>query len=619
MNEIISKGYGKRDFDNFLDFWKKIKENSQRFKINQKIYFLINEIDKKLISFESKIILNDDERSIIIRPKISYDYVNSDIISKLRKESLKKELASNNIMKTFTFTEKINTNKKNEINNLENNSFILTEEKFGKNIFEINKNDQMIISFIDIDLFLQRIAQGKNIYDDPDMEHKLLIGICMQHTAFIKTDILINKIISCFNYFYEKYLEQENENKRDKTTIEFRINRARRLPYNHRPKNRNTFNERAPKIPYNIIYLLILFIDIHNKYSRETLNLDIIEKIQPFIKKLLSINEIKNKYENDLSSSSLILKQLKNSFTKSSIAKNNKIPFKNLFPSMLLKDIIISERTYFDILKTNSKEIAIELTNISYNIFSKIKPKELLQGVFTKKNKKELSPNIVEVTKRFNKLSFWAMEEILMYDKAKFRIQVVEKFIDIINELLLLNNFFDSMSLSTALGQIIISSLNKTWKRISKKSKELYTKARTILNFADNYKLIKDKINECIIHKRPYIPFLSPYTKIICYMEEYGKYIKDKSLINADKIVIVQQILDQLFKFKLKQYDMFHITKNEFIILQYLDPLSEDELDKLASLLEPKFILYNKKHKEKRLSNTEKNFKINYEKNPDLV
>ena len=276
--------------------------------------------------------------------------------------------------------------------------------------------------------------------------------------------------------------------------------------------------------------------------------------------------------------------------------------------------MIITEKTYIDILKINSKEIAIELTNISYNIYSKIKPKELLQGVFTKKNKKELSPNIVEVIDRFNKLSFWAMEEILMYDKAKFRIKVIEKFIDIINELLSLNNFFDSMSLLTALGQIIISSLHKTWKKISKKSKELYNKERQILNFADNYKLIKDKIKECIIHKRPYIPFLSPYTKIICYMEEYGKYIKDKSLINADKIAIVQQTLDQLFKFKLMQYNMFHITKNELIILQYLDPIGEEELDKLASFLEPNFILYNKKNKEKRVSNTEKNFKINYEK-----
>ena len=45
------------------------------------------------------------------------------------------------------------------------------------------------------------------------MENKLLNGICMQHTAFIKTDIFINKIISCFNYFYEKYLEKNNENK----------------------------------------------------------------------------------------------------------------------------------------------------------------------------------------------------------------------------------------------------------------------------------------------------------------------------------------------------------------------------------------------------------------------
>ena len=39
------------------------------------------------------------------------------------------------------------------------------------------------------------------------------------------------------------------------------------------------------------------------------------------------------------------------------------------------------------------------------------------------------------MTNRFNKLSFWVVEEILMYDKAKYRIQVIEKFIDIINEL----------------------------------------------------------------------------------------------------------------------------------------------------------------------------------------
>ena len=103
-----------------MDFWKKIKENSQRFKTNQKIYFLINEIDKKLISMETKINLSDEENIIIIRPKTSYDNIHSDIIFKMRKESLKKELTSNKVKKRFSFTEKINMNNKKEINNLEN-------------------------------------------------------------------------------------------------------------------------------------------------------------------------------------------------------------------------------------------------------------------------------------------------------------------------------------------------------------------------------------------------------------------------------------------------------------------------------------------------------------------
>lgn len=557
-----------------------------------------------------------------MKQRISCDNIYSNIILKTKNEHLKREFLSTKILTRFPKNEENNINRKKTINKLQNNSFIFSEEKLGENIFEIDKNNKKITSFIDIDLLLQRIALWKNIYEEPDTEYQFLTGFCMQHTAFIKTDILINKIISCFNYFYNKYLEENKENKyRNKKLIESKLNNAKIFTSYNEQKNKNIFNQKSARMPYNIIYLLILFIDVHNKYSRETLTLDIMNKIQPFIKKLLEINEIKKKYEKDLISSSIILKEIKNSNFSKKTTKQNKIPFKNLVPkTILLKDIITTENkiTYFDILKNDSKEIAKELTYISYNLFSKIKPQELLKGVFTKKNKKELSPNVVETTNRFNKLSFWVMEEILMYDKAKYRIAVIEKFIDIINELLLLNNFFDSMSISSALGQIIISNLSKTWKRISKKSKELYQYEKKILNFADSYKLTKEKINECVIYKKPYIPFPGIYFKTICYLEEFGDYIKDKSLINANKIVLVQQTLEQLFKFKSKQYELFHTTKNELIILQYLEPANEDELDKLASLLEPKFKLYDKKQKEKRVSHTEKNFKINYENNPGL-
>ena len=50
-----------------------------------------------------------------------------------------------------------------------------------------------------------------------------------------------------------------------------------------------------------------------------------------------------------------------------------------------------------------------------------------------------------------------------------------------------------------------------------------------------------------------------------------------------------------------------------------LDPASEEELEKLASLIEPKYVLFDQQRKEKRASNTEKNFKKNYENNDDLI
>ena len=113
---------------------------------------------------ETRIISNDEGTNMILKSKITFEIPYSNQLYNLRKESLKKEISSTQLMKTFTFTEKQNINKKKEINNLENNSFIFSEEKFGKNIYEIDKNDKKIISFIDIDLLLQRIAIGKNIY-----------------------------------------------------------------------------------------------------------------------------------------------------------------------------------------------------------------------------------------------------------------------------------------------------------------------------------------------------------------------------------------------------------------------------------------------------------------------
>ena len=621
FSEIISKGFGNRDFYNLFEFWKKIKENSSKFYINQKISSLIKEIDKKIESIQTRIHSVEEEKIKIKNTKLENKVYNRVIV---KKNNNKKEIANEKVVNPSLLKEKNNIDKV-PVNNIENNNFIFCEEQLDKNIFEITKNDKKMISFIDIDLLLQRIAQGKNIYDDPIMENGLLEGFCVQHTAFISTDILISKIISCFNYFYSKYKNEDIEIKNNNNKAYEGLRR------NDRPKqinkgelNKNIINQHSKKIPYNIINLLITFVDLHNKYGKETLNSEIITKIESFYKSILGINEIKNKYEKEIILSLDILKEIYNSYIlKRTPSLHNKIPYENLFPQQItLKDIIANPdypTSFFNLLNFDSKEIALELTNISYKLFSKIKIKEFLKGVFTKKNKSITSPNITEISNRFNKVSFWAIEEVLMYDDEYDRGKLIEKFIDIISELIILNNFFDSISISSGLSQIIISNLSKTWSYVSKQSMEMFQKAKNFLSFQSNYKKIRDKIDQCIINNQPYIPFLGPYSKTICYLEEYGPYIKDNSLVNADKIVLVQQVFDQLFKFRLNKFNKLNIVRNELLILYCLDPASEEELEKLASLLEPNFVLFDRKQSDKRASNTEKNFKKNYEANTDLI
>ena len=625
--ELISEGFGKRDFNYLLEFWEKIRKNLSKFTVNQKIFSLIKEIDKNVKNIESKIELFKEENLKIKVSKEENKIYNRVHINKINNNINKNFLRSSTKLET-PFNKKYISNDKIKINNLENPLFQNSEEIINKNIFEKTKNNDKIISFIEIDLLLKRIAQMKNIYDDPLMETNLLSGFCLQHTAFMNTDVLVSKIISCFNYFYSLYIKKDKEPKLNNKNIDMFV--RLRNKYGNRPlnkkeeSNKNILNRDSERIPYNIINLLISFVDLHDKYCNSTITHEIIRKIQNFYQSILGINQIKAKYGNELLISIDILKKMRNStILKRTRLLNNKLPFEKIFPKkILVKDLLRNEdnpTSYFNILDFDSKEIAAELTYISYKIYSKLETKEFLKAAFTKKNKDKTSPNIAEIYNRFNKVSFWCIEEILMYDKKRYRAKMIEKFIDIINELIILNNFFDSMSLSSALSQIIVNNLNKTWKCVSPKSIEIYQQIKQFLSFDYNYEKIRDKINDCVINDKPYIPFLSPYSKTLCYLEEYGPYVKDNSLINVDKIVLVQQIFEQLFKFKLNKYNQINTKKNELLILHYLDPASEEELEHLASLLEPKFTLSDEKQKEKRASNTEKNFKKNYENNKDLI
>jgi len=126
------------------------------------------------------------------------------------------------------------------------------------------------------------------------------------------------------------------------------------------------------------------------------------------------------------------------------------------------------------------------------------------------------------------------------------------------------------------------------------------------------------EIEKKIEEKSFFIPYLGYYTKRIMFLEEMGPYIKkNTSLINIEKILEVYKVLKDFYKIrnvKNKYYCSDENIKKELYVLQCLEPSNEDFLIQTSNLLEPKFILSNKKLNIKRRTKTDINFLNNINK-----
>lgn len=650
---IIEKELDDKGIEFLLLFWNnKIKENISKFKENKQILDLKKEIDNKIEYIKSLIDSKSKEK------KKSNTILKN--IPPNKKESLKNKVSleeerskSHNFFKDRGNNGKIkieyntietisddttNSNKLSrsstlqykfhKINTLEKNTFTFQKEIYGYNILTTTKTKKPMITYIDFDLLLQKVAMGKDIYDIYIDNENLLKGICLQHPIFMDTNSFVLKIISCFNFFYSGYLNDFNIGENEETTNELSMGNT----INSQNNNPNvltrakTLEVDAKRIPFELIDLMIMLVDVNHEFPGGIIDDEVSNNIMNFFDNILNISEIKEKYEEDIEITIKKLKGDKSKISSKNENKKNKITISKIFGiKETLADKMVepeSRKSFFDIFKYSAKDIAMELTRVSYLLFSKIEPKEFFKGAFTKKNKEETSPNICKITKRFNQLSFWVIEEVLSYDYAKTRAKVIEKFIDIANELKELNNFYDCMSITSGLGQMILTHLTKTWKNVSSSKNKVLNKIKNFLNFQDNYKFIREKIAVCLEEKDPFIPFLGPYNKRICFLEESGPYLKaNTSLINIDKILQVYQVLSSIFNMMKFEYD-FKIDPNiimELVILQCIQTYDEDKLDELSSFIEPNFLLADKKSKLKRITCSEINFKENYEKLEEIL
>ena len=363
---------------------------------------------------------------------------------------------------------------------------------------------------------------------------------------------------------------------------------------------------------------------IDNFKKEENNNTEEKEEYQDFIKKTVTYNPNKTfklsstKVVNPTKFINIYLEGNQNKNIKEDGKNEKKKNTKSKNENKKEKDE--KEKPYeFDILKYKSLDIALELARVNYALFSKIKIKEFLKGAFNGKDKYKKSPYICQIIRRFNTISCWVTEEILAYDHAFLRAKILLKFIRICGVLKKIGDFDDCLSILTGLTCYNISKLHKTWGHISSDEMTNFRALTKLLSFEKNWKNLRIEIDKKIEENSFFIPYLGFYTKRMMYLEEMGPYIKkNTSLINIEKIVEVYKVLKDFYKLlnvkKPKYNCLDENVKKELIVLQCLEPSNEDFLIQTSNLLEPKFILSNKKLKIKRRTKTDINFLNNINK-----
>ena len=384
--------------------------------------------------------------------------------------------------------------------------------------------------------------------------------------------------------------ENDLEEKKKSETINNLINKAF-------PNNDKIISTRE-ELMNEIDYILPL-LDVKDKENIYLPSIREAKSIIPFyadvkLKKKLTqnnTNEIKN-----ANSYNYFEKTRTNTINENSLRSNNINNFS-------------SNKNYFCITDWSPEDIGNKLAQVTESLLNKIKPRELYKGIYLKKDKEKTSPNIVKCINSFNKLTSFIIEDILSYSTPKLRARSYERWVQICDYCKSNKNYNDCIAIFSALNNYIITGLNLTLKEIKYKTKGIFEQIKIFCSVEGNYKNIRNDMNLCEQRGENFIPYLGMLLRDINFLEESNKYINERGCVNMDKIEKINSLLEKYFKYKKdekKKSDDNKKVIKELSFFQDLEILSEEELENIASNVEPEYKF--DKNEIKRLTNIDKKY-----------
>ncbi|KAJ3412893.1 hypothetical protein HDV05_008757 [Chytridiales sp. JEL 0842] len=254
-------------------------------------------------------------------------------------------------------------------------------------------------------------------------------------------------------------------------------------------------------------------------------------------------------------------------------------------PPAIIPKVAVQKLTLMDI---DPLEVARQLTLLQTRLFCGIHPMELIGQAWSKKG--GVAPNVRGMTDLSNKITSWAVFNILNESDVRGRANMIKTFVKICDRLIFLQNFDGAMALLSAFNSSTVSRLRRTWGIVSSKTMTMLDNVKKVTDNAKNYSVYRAKIRTI---EPPCIPFLGLYLTDLTFTSDGNpdiRYINGMSLINFDKYMKLYRLITDLQRFQMPYalYEIPEITDWLMERIQLASATDSEALYELSLHLEPR-------------------------------